>query len=138
VDQIRSQSAWSLVIPAGLARPHQRSDFGTLPAFWESAGATRRTPMKAPTDSSQEISGATSPAEAQAEKTGEIRYKRRKRHRRRRQNKNSAMFWGVCLAAVMLGLLVLLILELTKGAQHMLPPPVQAPEEAAPPPATSN
>jgi hypothetical protein len=39
----------------------------------------------------------------------------------------------------MLALLVLFILELTKGAEHMLPPPIETPQAApAPPPPADN
>jgi hypothetical protein len=135
VQEIHSHAPWSLVVPAGLARPHQRTDFGALPAFWESAGATKRTPMKAAVESA----GGGAAAGALSVQPGEIRYKRRKRHRRRRREKKSMMIWGVCFAGVMLALLVLFILELTKGAEHILPPPIETPQAApAPPPPADN
>jgi len=121
VQEIRSQSTWSLLVPAGLARPHQR----------------RRAPMKAPVDSGLESDGIGAIAGAQTERSGEIRYKRRKRHRRRRRDHKSTLFWGFCLAALLLVLLVLFILELVKGAERVLPPPVQQPDQT-PPPAASD
>jgi hypothetical protein len=126
VDEIHSQSAWTLLVPAGLARPHQRTDFGALPAFWEGAGATKRTPIKAPLESPRESSAF---AGTPSDNPGEIRYKRRKRHRRRRREKKSAMIWGVALAFVMVALLALFIFELSKGAEHMLPPTQQMPDQ---------
>jgi biopolymer transport protein ExbD len=86
-----------------------------------------------------ESAGGGAAAGALSVQPGEIRYKRRKRHRRRRREKKSMMIWGVCFAGVMLALLVLFILELTKGAEHILPPPIETPQAApAPPPPADN
>jgi len=129
VQEIRAQSAWSLLVPAGLERPHQRSDFGTLPVSWESTGAAKRTPMTPPGEAKLDSSGNIAVAGASSEKPAEIRYKRRKRHRRRRHVKTSTMIWGACVACVFLVLLVLLILALAKGVEHALPVPVPAADQ---------
>ncbi len=142
VQQIRGQSAWTLLVPAGVERPHQRSDFGTLPTGWESVGAAKRNPMTASQDLEPESGGHRTAAGASSDRPVEIRYRRRKRHRRRRHAKKSTLIWGVCLAGTMLVLLVFLIIALVRGTEHMRPgqaPGVTtgpAPEpEAAPPPA---
>jgi len=134
VQEIRAQSAWSLRVPAGLERPHQRSDFGTLPASWESAGAAKRTPLPAPADPRQDLSGNVAAAEGSSEESGQVRFKRRKRHRRRHRAKKSTLIWGGILAGVLLVLLIFLIIALARGAEHALPPPapVPAPEEVPP------
>jgi hypothetical protein len=129
VQEIRGQSSWSLLVPAGLERPHQRSDFGALPLSWESTGAAKRTPLAAPRDFKEELIGNTASAEAPSEKSDGTRLRRRKRHRRRRHSKKSALFWGACLAAVSLVLLILVIIALARGAERALPPATQAPEE---------
>jgi len=128
VREIRGQSAWSLLVPAGLERPHQRSDFGTLPASWESTGAAKRTPLPAPVDLKKEFSGNSAAAEAPSEQSGNVRYKRRKRHRRRRHSKKSTLIWGACLAGALLVLLIFLLIALARGAQHWLPPPATTPQ----------
>ena len=132
VQEIRVQSTWSLRVPAGLERPHQRSDFGTLPTSWESTGAAKRTPLKASGDFKQEVAGNIAAADGSSEESGQLRYKRRKRHRRRRKAKKSTLIWGACLAGVLLVLLIFLIIALAKGAEHMLPPPVPTPDEVVP------
>ena len=53
VQEIRAQSAWSLSVPPGIPRPHQRNDFGTLPPSWESAGAEKRMLLK-PTENTNQ------------------------------------------------------------------------------------
>jgi hypothetical protein len=35
IQEIRAQSAWSLLVPPGDPRPKQRGDFGTLPVSWK-------------------------------------------------------------------------------------------------------
>ena len=127
VQEIRAQSAWSLLVPAGIERPHQRNDFGTLPASWESAGAEKRTPLKPTHDDNQDSPDNTNPSvtppaqSGYAGPTGEIRYKRRKRHRRKRKDNKSTLVWGAILAGVMLVLLIFLIIALARGAEHAVP-----------------
>jgi hypothetical protein len=129
VQEIRGQSAWSLLVPAGVERPHQRSDFGTLPLEWESVGAAKRTPLTASHDlepQSSHVSAAT--AATLSEKTGEIRYKRRKRHRRKHRSKNSTLFWGTCIAGTLLVLLIIFIIALVNGTAHLHAPTSPAPQ----------
>jgi hypothetical protein len=133
VQEIRIQSGWSLRIPAGLARPHQRNDFGTLPASWESAGAAKRTPLKAIDETNEESTGGEQPGATPSGQPGDIRYKRRKRHRRKRRDKKSALVWGAVLAGVMLVLLIFLIIALARGAEHALPDQQRAMPGEAPP-----
>ncbi len=131
VQEIRAQSAWSLLVPAGLARPHQRGDFGTLPAAWDSAGAAKRTPLIAPAVPTQESSGNVATVRTPSEEPGQVRYKRRKRHRRRRHAKKSTLIWGAVLAGALLVLLIIFLIALTNSAQRMLPQPAPSatPEE---------
>jgi hypothetical protein len=145
VRDIRSQSKWSLLVPAGQDRPHQRSDFGRLPSSWEdSGGALPRAAKTAPAPrgalappvpsqprrESTTQAGAT-PATSPSGQPGEIRYHRRKRkrHRRRHRQNRRVMVWQ----AIFVGLLVvvLLILGITffkkAGGKIIKPPP--SPEE---------
>jgi hypothetical protein len=133
VEEIRNQSAWSIRVPAGVERPHQRNDFGTLPASWESAGAPKRTPLKAIHETKEESTGGETPVAAPSGQPGEIRYKRRKRHKRKRRDNKSTLVWGTVLAGVLLVLLILLIIALTRGAERAMPRQQQAMPGEVPP-----
>jgi hypothetical protein len=129
VQEIRAQSAWSLLVPAGIQRPHQRNDFGTLPPSWESAGAEKRTPLKPTHDTNQDSPGngndqpsATPTGQSGfVGHTGEVRYKRRKRHRRKRRDSKYTLIWGAIVAGLMLVGLIFLIIALARGAEKAVP-----------------
>jgi hypothetical protein len=123
VREIRAQSTWSLQVPAGQDRPHQRSDFGRLPVSWEvSDGAFPRAAKTAPAPRpgapkpavrSQPQREATtqsgaSAATAPSGQPGEIRYRRRKRHRRRHRRNRRILVWQ----SIFVGLLVVVVLLL--------------------------
>jgi transglutaminase-like putative cysteine protease len=131
-QEIRDQSTWSLMVPAGVERPHQRGDFGTLPAGWDGTGAPKRTPLPAPRDLKQEQIVNTADQENPSENPEDIQYKRRRRHRRRRHSKRMALVWGACLAGALLLMLILVIIALVKGAERALPPAKDPPPEETP------
>jgi hypothetical protein len=147
--EIRAQCAWSLLVPAGQDRPHQRSDFGRLPASWEASAAAPHHAVKAlpvrkigsPRPASLmhshkevEVSApaaacASDPANPSGPQS-QIRYRRRKRHRRRNLESNRAAIWQAILVAVLVLVGILLALHFFKGAglvPHKLDLPADMP-----------
>ena len=147
VREIRAQCAWSLLVPAGQDRPHQRNDFGKLPAVWEAAAALPHTvkPPPARNTGSPRLAslaqaggelpappgtGDGSPATATGPRT-EIRYRRRKRHRRRNREKRRAALWQGILIALLVVAILLVALSFFQRFSHFLfhevTPPVNVP-----------
>jgi hypothetical protein len=139
VRAIRAQSTWSVLVPAGHERPHQRSEFGKLPVSWEASGATtpvmrvESSPEPAPKPAPPVVrqpanegsKAAAAPAAAATGASvaagGPIRYKRRKRHRRHhRENKRDIIFQAV-LGCVLVVVLLLLAISLAKNADRWFP-----------------
>jgi hypothetical protein len=125
VREIRSQSAWSLLVPAGQDRPHQRSDFGRLPVSWEDSGGVfpqvarttpapkagaATSPLRPQTPGETTTQSAASAVTAPSGQPGEIRYHRRKRkrHRRRHRRNRKIVLWQ----SIFVGLLVVVLLLL--------------------------
>jgi hypothetical protein len=142
VREIRSQSTWALLVPAGQPKPHQRSDFGRLPVSWEaSAGAFPRLTRTAPTPRagtpaspprSQPQREPTTPAgDASATDTSglpvEIRYRRRKRHRRSRESKK-AIVWRAIFACVLAVVLLLAAIAFFNKTASKMIKPITVPE----------
>ena len=133
--EIRSQVTFSLVVPGAEARPHQRSDFGKLPASWDSLSAVPPPPRPLPKnrdipaepDPSAPAATVASAAGAPILQPPGPRMKRRKRHRRKREQKKIAI-WKVI---VLLGSLVALALFFLAVARHASYPPIP---ESAPAP----
>jgi len=131
--EIRAQCAWSLLVPAGQERPHQRSDFGRLPASWEASAAAPHHAVKAlparKTGSPRPASlmqlqkelevpaasgtGARDPATA-AGPQKEIRFRRRKRQRRRHSESKRVIIWQAILGAVLIVVALLLACHFIK------------------------
>jgi hypothetical protein len=137
VREIRAQSTWSLQVPAGQARPHQRSDFGRIPVSWESsAGAFPRLTRTSPTSASgpaalapqsQSQRGATALADADPEtmtpgQPGPVRYRRRKRHRRSRESKKMILWQAIFGFFLVVVLLLAAIAFFNKTAPKMIKP----------------
>ena len=135
VREIRSQSTWSLLVPAGQSRPHQRSDFGRLPVSWEaSAGAfprlagtdpAPRTGTPAPPVRSK-LERETTPAgvaaaTAPSDHSGKIRFRRRKRHRRRHHEHQWVRLWQAALGCLLVVVILMLAIALFKKATPAVP-----------------
>jgi hypothetical protein len=150
--EIRAQCAWSLQVPAGQDRPHQRSDFGKLPAFWEAAAVAPHAANALPARSvgpprpaslapaGQKLpapSGAGDSAPATAAKPKiEIRYRRRKRHRRHHREEKRAALWTGILCALLVVVILLFALSFFKKTSHFLfrevTPPISEPQNPRP------
>ena len=114
VREIRLQSTWSLQVPAGQAKPHQRSDFGKLPTSWEASAAafpsvTRKVPApgagaSAATPREPSAQAGVPSTTGAPEAPGQIRYRRRRRHRRSRESKKIIVWQAIfgCLLVVVL------------------------------------
>jgi hypothetical protein len=137
VREIRLQSTWSLQVPAGQARPHQRSDFGKLPVSWEaSAGAFPRLTRTAPTPGAGTPASAlrsqpqrepttqagVSSAAAPSGQPGAIRYRRRKRHRRSRASQRSIVWQAIFGFFLVVVLLLAAIAFFNKTAPKIIKP----------------
>lgn len=139
VREIRAQSTWSVPVPAGQERPHQRSDFGKMPVSWEAAASStpvmrvaspleqQRKPAapvtRQPTLASSKAAAAPSaaPTGASVATAGPVRFKRRKRHRRHHhQNKREIIFQAV-LGCLLVAILLLLAISLSKNMERWLP-----------------
>jgi hypothetical protein len=129
--EIRAQSTWSVLAPAGQGRPHQRGDFGKMPVSWEASGAT--TPVlrvelaeESEHNPAHRVSrregskGAASATGASVAASGPVRYKRRKRHRRRHKGYKKDILWQAILACVLMAVLLLLAITLAKSTDHWL------------------
>lgn len=141
VREIRAQSAWSLQVPAGQARPHQRSDFGKLPVSWEastgafprltkplSAGAANSpaTLRSRPEGNGTGLASATSTTTAPGQ-PGRIRYRRRKRHRRSRESKKLIVWQAIFGFFLVVVLLLAAIAFFRKTAPKVIKP-LEVPE----------
>ncbi len=125
VREIRPQSTWSLLVPAGQSRPHQRSDFGKLPVSWEaSASSFPRPARKALAPPSEPTTPADVPAAtAPSGQPGEVQLRRKKRHRRRSHNSSRAFLWKAFGALLLVTVLVMIeILFFTKTSPAVIAP----------------
>jgi len=147
VREIRAQSSWTLQVPAGQTRPHQRSDFGRLPVSWESSSsAFPRLPKTVPAPRTAEPSTAlrsqssreaTTPSDIPATTAPpgprvEIRYRRKKRHRRRSRESRKAILWQAIVGCVLVVILLLLAIEFAKKTSAKIIRPVELPENLQP------
>jgi hypothetical protein len=137
VREIRAQSIWSLLVPAGQGRPHHRSDFGKMPVSWDASGATtpvlrvdlpeeqNRTQAASVSlsRSKEDAQGtpATSTTGASVAAAGPVRYRRRKRHRRRHSSSKREIIWQAVLAGVLMIVLLLLAITLAESSDRWLP-----------------
>jgi hypothetical protein len=141
VREIRAQSTWAVLAPAGQGRPHQRSDFGKMPVSWDAAGATTpvlrvdmaEEPPHTPTSTGSHSrgregsKGGAASTGASVAASGPVRYKRRKRHRRRHQATKKDLVWQAVLAGVLMVVLLLLALSLAESTDRWFPH-ITAPE----------
>jgi hypothetical protein len=130
VRKIRTQSAWSLMLPPGDPRPHQRGDFGTLPTSWAPASTiptrqlvgtwtgrrllSRQVP--APGNGVHKNAAATAvalengdepPASLASPKSAKPKLKRQKRNRRKRDTKPATK--KHIIAGCAMGLILILL-----------------------------
>jgi hypothetical protein len=148
VREVRAQSNWTMQVPAGQARPHQRSDFGRLPVSWEaSATAFPRPAQTVPaprTAKPAAVAQSPSPHEAAAvaarhfitDQSGariEIRYRRKKRHRRRSRDSQKAILWQAVVGCVLVVILLLLAIQFAKKTAPKIIRKVPVPDEVEQP-----
>jgi hypothetical protein len=139
--EIRSQSNWSLLVPAGQARPHQRSDFGKLPVSWKASAAafprlTRKTatpgagtsasPRRSQREGTTQIDAFS--AADNSEQAGEVRYRRRKRHRRRSRESRKLIIWQAIFGCFLVVVLLLAAIAFFKKTAPKIIKPVTLPE----------
>jgi hypothetical protein len=144
VRELRAQSSWTMQVPAGQTRPHQRSDFGRLPVSWESAGGALPRPVKtisssrpvtpAPATRAQAPAESTTPAGARitTDESGarvEIRYRRKKRHRRRSRETKKAIIWQAVVGFVLVVILMLLAIEFARKTSSKIIRQAPSPDE---------
>jgi hypothetical protein len=148
LQEIREQSAWSLLVPAGDSRPRQRGDFGALPVAWQPAvsipGRSRLRPQPPPDpavgNEDPKIAVArengAAPPDVPASAESDTKFKRRKRNRRKRDTEPVTR-WHI-MAACGLGLiLIVLVVLAAKNADRWQifkrrPPPPATPVNAEP------
>jgi hypothetical protein len=159
IRKIQAQSAWSVMVPPGDPRPHQRRDFGALPTSWDPASSipalsrprpllvTRagRRPLfpQAPEPGNGAHKKATVTAVALTDgeeppfsKPGTSRLKRQKRNRRKRstgRTKTRHVLMGCGMALI---LILLMVLAAKYADQlhvfHFRPPSVSTPVNSLP------
>jgi len=138
VRELRAQSNWALQVPSGQARPHQRSDFGKLPASWEAAGTFPRpvptVPAPKPVTPAPAVGSQSAPQSSKPRgkiiinpdgSKVEIRSRRRKRHRRRSRESRKAIIWQAiagCVLVVIILVLAILFIEKTAPKIVRSPP----------------
>ena len=136
VREIRAQSTWSLLVPAGQGRPHQRSDFVKMPVSLDASGATTPVLRVDLTADQNLIQGGSSsqpgikePAKgtpassatgASVAASGPVRYKRRKRHRRHHSKTRREIIWQAVLAGVLMIVLLLLAIALAESSDRWI------------------
>jgi hypothetical protein len=137
--KIRAQSAWSLMVPPGDPRPHQRRDFGMLPKSWDpasaipapprprlsrEAGAARRSSVPhvstpgngahkdvvAAAGAEDLENGDTPPPPSVPSSPATARLKRQKRSRRKRDAEPPTKTYIIAACAMALTLIVIAIL----------------------------
>jgi hypothetical protein len=143
VRELRAQSSWTLQVPGGQTRPHQRSDFGSLPVAWEaSAGAfprlakttqTQRSAKSSTAPQSQSQPETTMPsgdaaAPVPSEPRVELRYRRKKRHRRRSRESRKAILWQSIAGCVLVVILLLLAIAFFRKTGSKIIRPVELPD----------
>jgi transglutaminase-like putative cysteine protease len=137
IGEIREQSVWSILVPAGDPRPHQRGDFGALPVSWEPtfsmpvpsqprpllAGRPGRPPLTPPLSApgngapkngaaARLANGAATPAASTSAPPRATKLKRRKRNRRKRDTEAKGrwhVFWACGLALILILIVVLIV-----------------------------
>ncbi len=146
VREVRQQSAWSLMIPAGQTRPFQRSDFAKIPASWDTAGgfvprvskpaavargggvmpgpATSAGAQSAAPEVSDGEEAAATTVEPDTHRTGS-RHRRRKRHRRRhKEDRKAAVIQAIFVALLVVVLMALAFQFFKRTGNFFQAPPV--------------
>jgi hypothetical protein len=143
VREIRSQSTWALLVPAGQPRPHQRSDFGKLPVSWEaSAGSfprltktapapragTPASPLRSQPQREPTTQADVSPATTVPGQSDELRYRRKKRHRRRSRESRKLIVWQAIFGCFMVVVLLLAAIAFFKKTAPKMIKPLTVPD----------
>jgi hypothetical protein len=131
VREIREDSVWSVLVPTGDPRPHQRPDFAALPDSWDSDFVMPTPPQPRlllgkqpePKTSNGQPKSEIKSDEAAAvstgskETTGETKTKRRKRIKRRRDPESTPKM-PIVIAAVLGLILILIVVLVAKNADR--------------------
>jgi hypothetical protein len=129
IREIRAQSAWSLLVPPGDARPNQRRDFGTLPVSWNPAfsmpappeprppvpAAGNGAPQNAAAAAAGLANGAAPPSPPTQPRARKL--KRRKRNRQIYDTKPAAR-WHIIAGCVMAVVLIVIVFLIAKNADR--------------------
>jgi len=144
IREIRAQSAWSILVPAGDPRPDQRGDFGALPLSWNptlsmpappeprplpGTRAGRRTPAQhvaapgngAPKNAAAAAAGlgngAATPSHSTSAQPRAPKLKRRKRNHRKRDTKPAAR-WHIIAGCAMAVFLIVIVFLVARNADR--------------------
>jgi hypothetical protein len=158
IEEIRKQSAWSILVPAGDARPRQRGDFGALPVEWDPVismpASSQRPPLgvragrhpppapvatqgNAAPEAAAALAEMAAPSAASTSATpGTTKLMRRKRNRRKRDSEPSAK-WHVMAACGFAIVLIVIVFLVARNADRWQifkrrPPPPLTPLNSLP------
>jgi transglutaminase-like putative cysteine protease len=122
LKKIQAQSVWSLLLPVGESRPHQRGDFGTLPEKWTPMVFTRpparaATPgaiTTAPTTTSKPATAILATGATEPKKTG----RRRHKHCRRKDGRELEARRMIPLACFLGLTLIIIVVVVARYADN--------------------
>jgi hypothetical protein len=145
IKKIRAQSTWSLLVPPGDRRPHQRGDFGALPnprypARPRSLAPTPPEDNGAPASVAEAVApaalenGIVSPPPSPEPVARKLKRRKRRRHKR---GKKAAIGWPVMAGCILALTLILILILVTRNADHWnifrrRPPPPTTPVNTFP------
>jgi hypothetical protein len=113
LEEIRDQSEWSILVPAGEAKPRRREDFIKLPASWSPglpASAPRATPVNSTPKKEIPATAASLPALAENGKG--------RRRKRRKRDPDAKARWPIFVACVLAVALILIVILVAKYADR--------------------
>lgn len=146
IREIRAQSAWSILVPAGDPRPRERGDFGRLPVSWDptfsmpAPSATRpllgtragarppSPPVAAPGNGAPQNAaaaaglangnGAAAPPPSTSALPPAPDLKRRKKRRRRKHGAKQNATWHIIVGCALGLMLILIVILVVKNADR--------------------
>jgi transglutaminase-like putative cysteine protease len=146
--EIRNEASWSLHVPVGQPRPHQRSDFGRIPNAWQQAAqeavssaalppartaipmpiytrpalpSSRSTTVKAPSANGSNGGHKPGNGSSAGAAPGAVTMKRRKRHRRHRRKEKKFKLRHAALALVAVAIVTWLTYLCIRTGDPLLP-----------------
>jgi hypothetical protein len=140
MEKIRDQCVWSILLPVGDPRPHERSDFARMPVSWRPDFVVPPVPEAQPQPQKRPPSRTPLPVPAQPSKSpaqknpgqvavvpgtrssrgssrGSGQRKRHKRHRRRRDKKRIHA-WQIVVTCVLALFLIVIMVVVAKNADR--------------------